>query len=55
MQGILRRASEVATALEARGYEVEGQQTPLYEKRLARIDYAVLGVIVVVTLGALPF
>lgn len=53
MQGILRRASELATALEARGYEVEGQQTRLYEKALAKIDYAVLGVVLIAMIGAL--
>ncbi len=53
MQGILRRASELATALEARGYEVEGQQTRLYEKALGKIDYAVLGVVLLAMIGAL--
>lgn len=53
MQGVLRRASELATALEARGYEVEGRQTFLYEKPLAMIDYVVLGVVVVATVGAI--
>jgi energy-coupling factor transporter transmembrane protein EcfT len=55
MQGVLRRASELATALEARGYEVEGKQTFLYEKPLARIDYVVLGVVVAATVGAMLF
>ncbi|GAC1354863.1 MAG: hypothetical protein NVSMB38_34220 [Ktedonobacteraceae bacterium] len=55
MQGILRRASELATALEARGYEVEGQQTRLYEKALGKIDYAVLGVVLIAMIGALLF
>jgi energy-coupling factor transporter transmembrane protein EcfT len=53
MQGVLRRASELATALEARGYEVEGHQTFLHEKKLAGIDYLVLGVVVVATVGAI--
>lgn len=53
MQGILRRASELATALEARGYEVEGQQTRLYEKSLGKVDYAVLGVVLLAMIGAL--
>ncbi len=55
MQGVLRRASELATALEARGYESDGHQTRLYEKALGRVDYAVLGVVVVVTVGSLLF
>ncbi len=53
MQGIVRRASELATALEARGYEVEGQQTRLYEKALGRIDYAVLSIVLIVMLGSM--
>ncbi len=53
LQGVLRRASELATALEARGYESEGQQTRLYEKALGRIDYIVLGVVLLVMIGSL--
>ncbi len=53
MQGVLRRAAELATALEARGYEVKGRQTFLYETSLGLIDYAVLGSLVLVTVGAL--
>lgn len=53
MQGTLRRAADLATALEARGYEVEGRQTLLHEKPLGRIDYLVMGIVVFVTLGAL--
>jgi len=53
LQGVLRRASELATALEARGYESEGQQTCLYEKALGSIDYAVLSVILLVMIGTL--
>jgi len=49
----LRRASELATALEARGYQVEGRQTPLHEKALGAIDYIVLGAVVLVMVGAL--
>jgi energy-coupling factor transport system permease protein len=55
MQGILRRASELATALEARGYESNGHQTRLYERALGRIDYVVLGVVLVATMGSLVF
>ncbi len=53
MQGTLRRATELATALEARGYQVQGRQTPLHEKSFGVIDYAVLGVVVLVMVGAL--
>lgn len=42
MRNTLRRASELATALDARGYQVDGQQTRLYEKALALPDYLVL-------------
>ena len=53
LQGALRRAADLATALDARGYTVEGQQTLLHEGRLAARDYATLAVVVLVTLGAL--
>jgi energy-coupling factor transport system permease protein len=55
MQGVLRRASELATALEARGYEIEGRQTFLYEQPLALLDYAVLSLVVALTVGTLMF
>ena len=45
LRNTLRRASELAIALDARGYQVEGQQTRLYEKKLARVDYVVLLVV----------
>ncbi|GAC1364020.1 MAG: hypothetical protein NVSMB38_45770 [Ktedonobacteraceae bacterium] len=50
---MLRRASELATALEARGYEGEGHQTRLYEKALGKTDYAVLGIVLVAMIGSL--
>jgi len=53
MQGALRRAAELATALEARGYQVKGRQTLLYEESLNTVDYLVLGVVAFVTIGAL--
>jgi energy-coupling factor transport system permease protein len=53
MQGVLRRAAELATALEARGYEVEGKQTFLHETSLGLVDYVVLGSLVFVTVSAL--
>ena len=53
LQGVLRRASELATALEARGYESEGRQTRLYEKALGSIDYIVLSIVLLVMIGTL--
>lgn len=53
LQGVLRRASDLATALEARGYEVGSHQTRLHEKRLGAIDYSVLAIIAVITVGSL--
>src|SRR5260370_20600895 len=42
LRNTLRRASELATALDARGYQVDGHQTRLHEKSLAFVDYVVL-------------
>lgn len=42
LRNTLRRASDLATALDARGYQVDGHQTRLYEKKLARVDYLVI-------------
>jgi energy-coupling factor transport system permease protein len=53
LRGVLRRAAELATALEARGYEVTGQQTQLHESSLHTIDYIVLVTVILVTVGAL--
>ena len=53
MQGILRRAEELATALDARGYDMEGKQTRLHEKPLGRIDYITLAGVAIVMVGAL--
>ena len=53
MQGTLRRAAELATALEARGYQGEERPTPLHETSLGIIDYTVLGVVVIVMAGSL--
>lgn len=55
MQGSLRRASDLAIALEARGYEVDGKQTMLHETMFGRVDFIVIGVVVVVTIGSLLF
>src|SRR5579875_201359 len=53
MQGIFRRASELATALEARGYQVEGNQTRLYESHFGIADYVVMIILLVTIVGTL--
>jgi energy-coupling factor transport system permease protein len=53
LQGALRRAADLAAALDARGYTVEGRQTLLHEGRLAARDYVTFAVVVLVTVGAL--
>ncbi len=53
MRGAWRRAEELAVALEARGYADAGQQTPLHEGTLGATDYAVLVLVVGITLGSL--
>lgn len=42
LRSTLRRASELATALQARGYQVQGRPTRLYETGFAGRDYLVL-------------
>lgn len=53
VQGTMRRAADLATALEARGYEVDGRQTSLHEKSPGMLDFVVFGVAVLVMVGAL--
>ncbi len=53
IQGTLRRATELATALEARGYEVDKQPTLLHEKSFTTADYLVLTTVALVLIGAL--
>jgi energy-coupling factor transport system permease protein len=55
MRGALRRAGELATALESRGYAPFGEQTMLYETRLRLLDYGVLAVVVLSTMLAYLF
>ncbi len=51
IQGSLRRAADLATALEARGYEADGKQTILHETTFGMVD--ILAAIVVIgTTGA---
>ena len=49
----LRRASELATALDARGYEVQGRQTMLHDTAMQLADYAVLVTVALITTGVL--
>jgi energy-coupling factor transport system permease protein len=53
LREVLRRASDLATALESRGYEVSSRQTRLHEKRLGAIDYSVLATVAVITIASL--
>ncbi len=55
LRGALRRADELAVALESRGYALGGEQTPLYETRLRRLDFATLALVMLPTLAALLF
>jgi energy-coupling factor transport system permease protein len=52
-QGALRRAAELADALDARGYTIAQPPTVLHERPLAAADYLALALVVMVTLGAL--
>jgi energy-coupling factor transport system permease protein len=49
----LRRASELATALDARGYEVQGRPTLMHDTALGAADYVVLIAVTLVTIGVL--
>jgi energy-coupling factor transport system permease protein len=53
IHGTLRRASELATALDARGFRSEGPRTLLYERPLRRLDYIVLSIVIVAAVGSL--
>ncbi|HEY7346980.1 MAG TPA: energy-coupling factor transporter transmembrane component T [Ktedonobacterales bacterium] len=55
LRGALRRAGELAVALESRGYAAAGEQTMLYETRLRKQDYAALALVITPTLAALLF
>ncbi len=52
LRGALRRAGELAVALEARGYAV-GEQTMRYETRLRASDFITLAIVCLPTLAAL--
>ena len=53
IQGTLRRASELATALDARGFRSEGPRTLLYERPLQPLDYLVLIIVIILAAGSL--
>ena len=53
LQGALRRAGELAVALESRGYAVAGEQTMLHESHLQARDYTTLAIVIVPTLTAI--
>ncbi len=53
IQSILRRAAELGTALEARGYRSEEKQTLLYEGAFTRKDFVVLGLLALIIIGTL--
>jgi energy-coupling factor transport system permease protein len=52
LRNTLRRASDLAIALDARGYQVNGHQTRLYEKKFTGADYLALCVVAVFLLAA---
>lgn len=52
-QGALRRAAELAEALEARGFDAGRPPTPLHEQSLGRADVVCLALVVALTLAAL--
>jgi energy-coupling factor transport system permease protein len=52
-QGALRRAAELADALDSRGYAIAQAPTMLHERPLAVADYLTLALVIILTLGAL--
>jgi energy-coupling factor transport system permease protein len=52
-QGALRRAAELADALDARGYSIAQAPTVLHERPLTAADYLALALVILLTLGAL--
>lgn len=49
----LRRASDLAIALDARGFEVQGRPTMLHDTALGAADYIVMGSVALVTIAVL--
>ena len=52
LHGALRRAGELAVALESRGYAVAEEQTMLHESRLQARDYTTLVIVLISTLAS---
>lgn len=55
IQGSLRRAADLATALEGRGYQTDGKQTVLYETTFGILDVVAFIAVVGMTGGSLLF
>lgn len=55
VHGALRRAADLATALESRGYETENGPTMLHEGPLGGVDYAAFGILMLVTIVTFAF
>jgi energy-coupling factor transport system permease protein len=53
VHGALRRAEDLAAALDSRGYETQGHRTALHEGPLKGVDWLVLAGVVLVTLLSL--
>ena len=49
----LRRAADLATALDARGYQVQGRPTLLHDTALGAADYLVMIAVALITIGVL--
>ena len=55
VHGALRRADDLATALESRGYETENGPTMLHEGPLGTPDYVAFGILVLVAIVTFAF
>ncbi len=55
VHGALRRADDLAIALESRGYETENGPTMLHEGPLGGADYAVFGILALVAIVTVAF
>lgn len=53
LRSIFQRAIDLSTALEARGYVVNGKQTMLHESALTLTDYLTIVGVLIITLGSL--
>ncbi len=55
VHGALRRADDLATALESRGYDTENGPTMLHEGPLGTADYAAFGILVLIAIVTFAF